>query len=149
MNLTSFKLNAVLLCTVNVIFTFVGILLNSVFIMSLLNSQLRKKLCYFMILILACFDLAVIAVINPLIIWDTISRWLSMTCPYSIEVYYLQNLFVFSLTALLTMILERYLALAYPFFHKISVTKSRLMVAFALMQLPFGIPCFTFLAKNA
>ena len=41
-----FKFNAVLLCSVNVIFTFIGIMLNSIVIGSLFYSQLRKKLCY-------------------------------------------------------------------------------------------------------
>ena len=136
-----FKFNAILLCVVNVGFTFVGILLNSVVIVSLLNSQLRNKLCYFMILILSCFDLVVVVVFHPLIIVETILCWLFMSCSKSIEVpyEYVIQLFVFSLTALLIMTLERYLASIYPFFHEKFVTKLRLMVAYLLSQLPFCI----------
>ena len=143
-----FEVNAVLLCVINVVFTFVGTFLNSVVIMSLCNSQLRRKLCYFMILVLSCFDLAVVVIFHPLIILETILRWLYMTSYCSIKVLYLEHLFAFSLTALLTMTLERYLAVVYPFFHDISVTKSRLLVVFVLMQLPFGIPYFSFLNES-
>jgi hypothetical protein len=116
-NVTDFlKVNAVLLCVVNVIFTFVGTFLNSVVIISLLNSQLRRKLCYFMILVLACFDLAVVVVFHPFIIFRTYFCLLSMRFTDSNMLPFLQHLFVFSLTALLTMTLERYLASVDPFF---------------------------------
>ena len=50
-----------------------GIFLNSVVIISLWrSSQLRKKLCYFMILVLSCFDLAVVTITHPLLIVSTI-----------------------------------------------------------------------------
>ena len=141
-------INTVILCALNVIFAFIGLFLNFVVIMSLAHSKLRKKLCYFMIFILACFDLAVVVVFHPLIIFETIYRWLTMDCFYSIEVSFVEHLFVFSLTALLTMTLERYLALAYPYFHESSVTKSRMIAVFMLLQLPFGIPYFAFLTKS-
>ena len=72
-----FKFNAAFLCAVNVFFIFAGIILNSVVITSLWNSQLRRKLCYFMIFVQACFDLAVVVVIHPLNILRTISGWMS------------------------------------------------------------------------
>ena len=123
MNCTSitaiFKWNAVLLCVVNVICTIAGTILNSVVILSLWNSQLRRKLCYFMIFILACFDLAVVVVIHPLIIIEIISCWMSADfIEYWVQ-YVICILFNFSLSALLAMTVERYLALVYPFFsHK-------------------------------
>jgi hypothetical protein len=51
-----------------------GIFLNSVVVIISLwrSSQLRKKLCYFMILVLSCFDLAVITITHPLLIVSTI-----------------------------------------------------------------------------
>ena len=133
---TIFKLNAVFLCAVNALFTFAGIILNSVVIISLWNSQLGRKLCYFMILIMACTDLAVVAVFHPLIIRKIITFWMSagvLSHPAWVE--YLYDLFMISVTAYLIMTLERYLALVYPFLHEKFVTKSRLMMAFALCQL--------------
>ena len=91
-----------------------------------------------MIFILACFDLAVVVVIHPLIIIESISRWLSVDVVKD-WVQHTYILFDFSFYALLTMTLERYLALVYPFFHERMVKKSRLMTAFVLFQLPIDI----------
>ena len=84
--------------------------------MSLWNSQLRRKLCYFVIFIQACFDLAVVAVIHPYIILQIISGWMNMNFDSSISVDCLYILVDCSYAALLTMTLERCLALVYPFF---------------------------------
>ena len=139
-NLTVFlTVNAVLLCAVNVIFTFVGIFLNSIVIISLLNSQLRRKLCYFTILVLASFDLAVVVVFHPLIIVETIFSCVFTRFTDSTNVPYHKLLSLFSLTALLTMTLERYLALMHPFYHAKFVTRSKLIAVFVLFQLPIGI----------
>ena len=107
-----------------------GIFLNSVVIISLWQSrQLRNKLCYFMILVLSCFDLAVVAIIHPFLI--------AATTYYSrdeiIEMFELTRVFIsymlcgFSMTALLTLNGERFLALTSPYFHQRSVTKTRLV----------------------
>ena len=136
-----FKFNAAFLCAVNVFFIFAGIILNSVVITSLWNSQLRRKLCYFMIFVQACFDLAVVVVIHPLNILETISGWmsnLSINFTESHWTFYIYILADFSFIGLLTMTLERYLALVYPFFHQKFVTKPRLMTFFVLSELPFG-----------
>ena len=78
---TNIFINALFLCLVNVAFMVVGIFLNTVVIISLWrSSQLRKKLCYFMILVLSCFDLAVVAIAHPLLILSTIL--------WSIEIYH-------------------------------------------------------------
>ena len=134
-----FKFSAAFLFVVNVFFIFAGIVLNSVVIMSLWNSQLRRKLCYFMIFVQACFDLAVVVVIHPLIIRKIITGWISMSFAESHWSRYLYILADFSFTELLTMTLERYLALVYPFFHQKFVTKPRLMISFVLSELPFGV----------
>ena len=130
--------NIILLCVVNVVFTFVGIFLNSVVIISLLNSQLRRKICYVMILVLACFDLPIAAFFHPLITVKTLSSYNSTQFMMLDSTRYIKHLYVFSLTALLTMTVERYLALMYPFFHQKYMTKSRLIAVFLVCQLPFG-----------
>jgi hypothetical protein len=148
MTITLLDVTAALLCIINIIFTFVGIFLNSVVVMSLLDSQQRRKLCYFMILILACSDLAVVVTIHPLITLETISLWWFKTAFYSIELWHLVgHVFVLSLSALLTITLERYLALVHPFYHEKSVTKSKLIAAVGLMQLPFLILYLGFLTE--
>ncbi|XP_028398883.1 uncharacterized protein LOC114522410 [Dendronephthya gigantea] len=135
----SFKLNVVLLCAVNVLFTFVGIFLNSVVILSLLSSPLRRKLCYFTILVLAFCDLAMVVVFHPMITFQVTSHWVFMGSAENIpeDPYkYFSQLSVFSLAALLTMTFERYLALEHPFFHERFITRSKLMVIFVIFQLP-------------
>ena len=123
-----------------------GIFFNSVVIISLWKSrQLRNKLCYFMILVLSCFDLAVVTITHPLLITSTIY--------YSFEDVRRQNetwenirIFVsfmlsgVSLTALLTLNGERFLALTCPYFHQRSVTKTKL-VYFQAFSAMIVTPC--------
>jgi hypothetical protein len=107
-----------------------GILLNAVVIISLRRaSQLQKKLCYFMILVLSCFDLVVVAIAHPLLILSTI-LWSMEIYHGEIEVtrvYTTTLLGGFSMFALLTLTIERFLALTYPFFHQTAVTKKGLL----------------------
>ena len=50
-------INAIILCVLNGFFMVTGIILNSVVIISLWrSSQHRKKLCYFTIFVLSCFE---------------------------------------------------------------------------------------------
>ena len=136
MDLGSF-INVLLLCLVNVIFMIVGIFLNSVVIISLRrSSQLRRNLGYFMIYVLSCFDLAVVTFSHPGLIASTIS-WSMETYQEKNKFNILalimgQNLAGFSLSALFTMSVERYLALKYPFFHHTAVTKRRLVLFLAI-----------------
>ena len=128
-------INALLLCLLNVIFMVAGIFLNCVVIISLKrSSQLRKKLCYFMILPLSCCDLAVVAINHPILISSTIlwsmdtfdeDESKSMITWISIII---GNLNGYSMSALLTLSVERFLALKYPFFHQTAVTKRKLLV---------------------
>ena len=129
-------INALFLCLVNVAFMVAGIFLNAVVIISLWrSSQLRKKLCYFMILVLSCFDLAVVCINHPLLILSTIL--------WSMEIYYAEIevtrvctctlLGAFTMFALLTLTIERFLALTYPFFHQTAITKKRLLLLQAFL----------------
>ena len=128
------------LCVVNGFFTLAGIFLNSVVIISVWkSSQLRRKTCYFMILVLSCFDLALAMVGHPRIILATIIFWssgyetaLQMSKQFRIAYMVVQ---AFAFCALLTMNIDRYLAIAHPLFHKTSVTKSRLLKLMLLLQL--------------
>ena len=134
------KLNVVLLCVVNAVFTLIGIFLNSFVIISMASAKLHKKLCYFMIFILAICDVAVVAVHHPLIIYEVLAEFVWSNNLQSFEILrYLGHLIAFSMTALLTMTIERYLALLYPFFHQRFVTKSRLTAFFVFLQLPFAL----------
>ena len=124
-------LNVVFLCVFNGGFMVAGIFLNCVVVISLWRStQLRKKLCYFTIFLLSCFDLAVVAIIHPLVIWWTIATFLKAYGKSEYEATNLIGMLLsgYSMLALLTLNLERFLALNYPFLHQKSITKRRLLL---------------------
>ena len=127
----------ILLCVVNIIFTFSGIISNTLVIVSTWkSSQLRKKLCHFMIMVLSSFDLVAVITNQPgillyLILWlredyDSLSIWWT----------YLELVLVFlgfSFSALLVMSIERYMGAYYPIFHRTSVTRRRLITFLAIL----------------
>lgn len=136
-------INVVLLCVLNILFTFTGIFLNSVVIISFwISSQLRRKTCYFMVFLLACHDLAVSSVNHPLLtvevfMWyrrepDSFQSW-------QFVAYIRLALYSNSFITLLGMNVERYIALISPFFHQKSVTRQRIFVAVLLTQLAFDL----------
>ena len=111
MGSSTFIKNALLLCVLNASFMVAGTFLNSLVIICLWrSSQLRKKLCYFMIFVLSCFDLAVVTITHPVLILSTII--------YSVQTYYEEIkitriyistlLLAFSMFALLTLSLESF-----------------------------------------
>jgi hypothetical protein len=60
-------INLIFIFAVNVFFFFSGICLNSLVILSFWRSvQLRKKSCYFMIMVLSCCDLLSVLTNNSL-----------------------------------------------------------------------------------
>ncbi len=135
--------NALLLCFLNFSFMFAGIFLNSVVIISLWrSSQLRKKLCYFMILVLSCVDLIVVTVAHPLQIFWTIFWFMEISDEQKSKFIGAHITSValggFSMFALLTLSIERFLALKYPFFHQTAVTKIRLMLLLAFWMITFA-----------
>ena len=71
-------INLIFIFAVNVFFFFSGICLNSLVLLSFWRSvQLRKKLCYFMIMVLSCCDLLTVLTNNPLMAFITMS-WLTV-----------------------------------------------------------------------
>ena len=131
-------INLIFIFAVNVFFFFSGICLNSLVILSFWRSvQLRKKLCYFMIMVLSCCDLPTLLTNSPFMAllamsWltgkmDVNARWphisTSSTCMF----------LGFSSFALLVMNFDRYLATSYPIFHRTSVTKGRLLTLLAIL----------------
>ena len=128
----------IFLCVVNVMFTCAGIILNTLVIVSFWKSSayLRCKVCYFMIMVLSCFDLFVVITNHPLIIVHLVF-WLNEEHHLltATEIYRrISDLFIgFSIIALLVMNIERYLGVYYPFFHRTSVTRGRLLTLLAIL----------------
>ena len=129
-------INTLFLCVLNASFMAAGIFLNSVVIVSLwTSSQLRRKLCYFMIFVLSCFDLAVVAIAQPILISSTI-LWSMQSYHTEIEFARKQTTILlggFAMFALLILNIERFLALTCPFVHQCSVTKRKLIIFLAIL----------------
>ena len=131
-------INLIFIFAVNVFFFFSGICLNSLVILSFWRSvQLRKKLCYFMIMVLSCCDLLAVLTNSPLLAFITMS-WLTGKLDVNarwphISLSSRSVFFVFSYFALLVMNFDRYLATSYPIFHRTSVTKGRLLTLLAIL----------------
>ena len=82
--MNSALLNGILFCIVNVVFLCSGVFLNIVVVLCIGKScQLRKKLCYFMIFILSCYDLVTVIVLHPLLIYWYVSWYLEGSVPDS------------------------------------------------------------------
>ena len=116
----------------------VGIFVNSVVIISIWRSrQLRKKLCYFTILVLSCFDLAVVSITHPFFIASTICYFLEDADEIRrrTEVSITFVLYGFSISALFVLNAERFLALTCPYFHQKTVTKTKLVCFQAFMTI--------------
>ena len=136
-----YVVNLIFIIALNLLFFFSGICLNSLVILSFRRSvQLRKKLCYFTIMILSCCDLLAVLTSHPLTIlcamlwltekFNAYLRWVVFNFVKSTVV------FVFiSLNALCVMSFERYLATSYPIFHRTSVTKAKLSILFATLNI--------------
>ena len=131
-------INLIFIFAVNVFFFFSGICLNSLVILSFWRSvQFRKKLCYFMIMVLSCCDLLAVLTNNPLIAFITTS-WLMGKLDVNakwahISMRSTSTFLGFSLLALLVLNFDRYLATYYPIFHRTSVTKRRLLTLLAIL----------------
>ena len=127
----------IFLCVVNIIFTFSGTVLNTMVIVSFWkSSQLRKKVCHLMIMVLSCFDLAS-AVTNHAGLLLYLIFWLTEDYDSLPKVkFYLEYFVTFvgsSFIVLLVMNYERYLGTYYPFFHRTSVTRSRMLTLLAIL----------------
>ena len=131
----------------NICFMIAGIFLNSVVIFSFLKSfKLRHNVCYFMILVLSCFDLAVVIINHPLLIFFRILLSVQTDDQGNVELTKHQesiivslewvkfSIVVCSMLVLLTLNVERLLALRYPHFDHSAVTRRRL-VSFLLLSI--------------
>ena len=127
----------IFLCVVNIVFTFSGIVSNTLVIASYWkSSQLRKKLCHFMIMVLSCFDLVTIVTNYPGVFYYLIS-WLRENYDSLLRVrVYLDfvSMFIgFSFYVLFVLSIEQYLGVYYPIFHHTSVTRRRLLTPLAIL----------------
>ena len=113
-----------------------GIFLNSLVLISLRrSSQLRRKLCYFMLQVLSLSDLVAATVTHPIFMLSTIV-WSMGSYSKEVEIIWRYSGFLFqgiSMLALLIMSVERFTALKFPFAHQTAVTKRRLVSFLGLL----------------
>ena len=136
----SYFINLILIFTLNVLFFVSGICLNSLVILTFWRSgQLRKKLCYFMIMVLSGCDLLAILTSHP---WAALIAMFSLTGKLDVYPSWVDiplKLGTFSLAisflALLVMNFDRYLATYYPILHRTSVTKERLLTLLVILSI--------------
>ena len=124
-------------CVVSCVFIIPIVLLNSISVLTISkSSHLKAKLCYFLILIQSCFDVAVGVISLPLeIILAAVELRGIASC---VGVVVLETIaFVpaaISMIMLCLLTLERYLSILYPIFHRSHVTKTRMLI---------GVGCLT------
>lgn len=135
-----YSVNLIFIFAVNILFFFSGTFLNSSVILIFWRSpSLRKKLCYFTVMVLSSCDLLVVLTCHPLMgfaamLWfreniNTYPRWLLISIKFS-------NVFIaFSLLAILAMHYDRYLSTYYPIFHRTSVTKANILTSLAVASI--------------
>ena len=136
----SYLISLTFIFTLNVVFFLPGIFLNSLVILSFWrNAQLRQKLCYFMIMVLSCCDFFAVltnhlltAVIAMFWLTGNVNRYPSWVDIGSDLAGYFIG---FSLSALLVMNFDRYLATYYPIYHRTSVTKQKLLTVFGILTI--------------
>ena len=141
----SVYIQLICLCVVNIIFSFSGIVLNTLVIISFWkSSQLRKKLCHFMIMMLSCFDLVAVVTTYPTLLLYLIS-WLredyDLLSKMTIYMGSTSVFIAFSCLALLVMSIERFLGAYYPIFHRTSVTRRRLLTLLAILVTTTAVKC--------
>ena len=127
----------IFLCVVNIIFTFSGIVSTTLVIVSYWkSSQLRKKLCHFMIMVLSCFDLVAIVTNHPatllyLMFW--LKEEYELLLNWTVYLNFVTLFYGFSFFVLLVMSIERCLGAYCPIFHCTTVTKRRLLTLLAIL----------------
>ena len=145
MELNYVSVNLTVILVVNILFLVPGVCLNSLVILSFRrNNQLHKKLCYFTIMVLSCFDLLSLCLNHSFVAFLAL-HWL-ITGKIAVKDWESHLLFLlsgillgFPLIALLVLNFDRYLATYYPLFHRTSVTKGKLLIPLAVFCLGFTI----------
>ena len=133
-------IQSIFLFVVNVMFTCAGIFSNLLVIVRFwrCSPYLRSKLCNFMIMVLSVSDFFVVITNYPTLILRLVWWLKEKNSLLDIELIYdhISNVFIgFSMIALLVMSIERYLGAYYPFFHRTSLTRRKLLTLLAVFSL--------------
>ena len=132
---TSYIVNSIIACIVNVVLFFAGTFLNALVIYVFWKTQkLRHKVSYFMIMVLSSIDVLVTSILHPAHLVMSISEIIGKAnCAY--KMFYHIATVVLSGMSFLTffvMNIERYLSIVHPIFHFRHVTKLRCFLVCSL-----------------
>ena len=151
----AYYINLVMCCLVNALLTFSTIILNSLTVLAYWkSSQLRKKTCYFLVMLLSSCDFAIGLLCNSrftvFLAIETLAG--HSGCTLLALLTPLASLFtIASLAIFMVLHFERYLGICHVFVHRNKVTKPRCLVAclivfFALLS---GPTTYLFIDENA
>ena len=132
-SLSSFYIKGhIAICVVNAMFSIVGTILNPLLLYILWKSpQRRAKVSYFLIMVLSCVDLGVVAIVQPLFISFLINEILetSRSCLQFIAFGLPAILFFgMSVSTLFTINIHRYLSIVRPIWHRTIAMKKRFLL---------------------
>lgn len=137
------EIQSIFLCALNVFFTLTGVTINSLAIVIFWkSSQLRRKLCYVMIMVLSCVDLLTVLTNQPTLATYSILFMTGKNDLLRAFHEYVQassGFFAISLITLLVMCLNRYLAVAFPIFHRTSITKKKLLTLLVTLYAAYAV----------
>ena len=134
----SYIWNSIAACVVNLVFAFAGTILNSLVLYIFLKStKMRSKLSYFVIMLLSSADLAVVVIVHSTFLLQSINEINGTpNCVYKITYMFSLHFFTgVSVSTLLILNIERYMAIMYPISHRNTATKPRLMFIWAILWL--------------
>ena len=127
-SLSSFYIKChIAICVINALLSIVGTILNSLLLYIFWKSpQRREKVAYFLIMVLSCVDLGVVAIVQPLFISFLINEILetSRSCLQFIAFGLPAILFFgMSVSTLFTINIQRYLSIVCPIWRRTIATK--------------------------
>ena len=130
--------NSIAACVVNIVSCIAGTILNSLVLYIFWKStRMRSKLSYFVIMLLSSTDLAVVTIVHSTFLLQAINE-INGTPNCTCKAFYTFTLYLFtgmSISTLLILNIERYMAIIYPIWHRKSATKRRLSFIWAVLWL--------------
>ena len=128
---TPYIINSIFGCIVNAILGIVGTFLNVLVVAVFWKTpKLRKKVTYFVIMLLSCIDMCVTIIVHPSHLINSIAE-ITRTSKCTYKMVYQTSAIILSGMSYFTffvMNLERYLSICRPFFHMRNVTKERCLI---------------------
>ena len=128
---SSYVINSLVGCVVNAIFAIFGTFLNSLVVCVFWKTpKLRRKICYFMIMVLSSVDICVSIIVHPLHLVSSIAE-ITETSKCLYKMIYQTSAVIFSGMSTMTffvMNIERYFSIVHPFFHRIHVSKRKCLM---------------------